>query len=112
MVYKIGTLEQLEEVKKKLPREIYIEIYGIVDTLDREYGADRNIDKSDGGYVVYADNQDEIKDAIKSMHLHKKMPELFDVIGDDSYINTFYLKDNEYGINFIAPRELKNGSKI
>ena len=106
MFYKIGTLKDLEEIKEKLPSDVYYEIYAIVATLDREYGEDRNVDNSDGGFVVYADSQDEIKEAIKIMHLNKKMPELIDVIC--GYLNTFYLKNNEYGINFIAPRESKN----
>ena len=106
MIYKIGTLKQLETVKKNIPSDIYNKIYEIVAMLDREYGADRNVEDNDGGYVVYADSQDEIKQAIKLMRLNKKVPELVDVIG--GYINKFYLKNNEYGINFIYPRESKN----
>ena len=103
MYIKIGTLKQLAEVKSKIPNEIYDKIYSIVSMLDDLYDADRNVDNSDGGFVVYADSQDGIQEAVKVMHLNKKVPELTDVIG--SYTNTLYLKNNEYGINFIAPRE-------
>jgi hypothetical protein len=101
MVYKIGTLKQFEEVKENIPSAVYNAIYSIVATLDREYGEHRNVDESDGGFVVYADSQDEIKDVIKVMHLNKKVPELMDDIGD--YLNVLYLKNNEYGINFFCP---------
>jgi type III secretion system FlhB-like substrate exporter len=51
MTYKIGTLKELEEVKEKIPADIYNKIHEIVSMLDREYGADRNVEENDGGYV-------------------------------------------------------------
>jgi len=106
MTYKIYTLKQLEEIADHIPIYIYNVIHNIVAMLDYEYGENRNVDEADGGFVVYADSQNEIDEAVKAMHLNKKIPELVDVIA--GYTNTLYLKNNEYGINFIAPRELAN----
>ena len=106
MVYKISTLKELEAVAEHIPICVYNKIHAIIAMLEHEYGADRNVDESDGGFVVYADSQTELDEAVTVMHLSKKIPELVDVIG--GYINKFYLKNNEYGINFIAPREVKN----
>jgi len=110
MYYKLGTIKDLEAVKDKIPTEVYDKIHEILSTLDNEYGANRNIDENDGGFVVYSDSQDGIDEALKITHLDKKMPELVDVIG--GYINSFFLKNNEYGINFIAPREPKSKNKF
>ena len=110
MYYKLGTIKELEEIKDKIPEEVYTKIHDILMTLDNEYGADRNIDESDGGFVVYSDNQDGIDEAIKVMHLDKKMPELVDSIG--GYLNALYLRHNEYGVNFITPRDSKSKNKF
>ena len=101
MYYKIGTLAELEKVKEKIPYDIYSKIYNIVSMLDSLYGEDRNVDESDGGYVVYADSQDEIQEAIKVLHFDKKVPELIEDM--QGYTNTLYLENNEYGVNFVAP---------
>ena len=110
MFYKITTLTELEEIKEKLPDEVYGKIHDIIATLDREYGEKRTIDTSDGGYVVYADSREEIDEAIKVMCFEKKTPELVDIIG--GYLNTLYLRHNEFGVNFIAPRKSKLKNKF
>ena len=110
MYYKLGTVKQLEAVKDSIPAEVYEKIYDIISTLDSEYGANRNVDENDGGFVVYSDSQNGIDEAIKVMKLDKKMPELVDSIG--GYLNALYLRHNEYGINFIAPRESKSKDKF
>ena len=106
MYHKIGTIKQLEEIKEKISLDVYDKIYDIISVLDREYGADRNFEDNDGGFVIYADSQDEIDEVRNIMHLNKKVPELVDVIGGCT--NVLYLKNNEFGINFIAPRKSKN----
>ena len=104
MIYKFTTIKELEKSGENIPIHPYNVIYNILAMLEYEYGADRNeICESDGGMVVYADSQEELAEAIKELHFDKKTPELVDDI--DGYINTLYLRHNEYGVNFIAPRE-------
>jgi len=101
MYYKIATLKQLEEVGEPIPLHPYHIIHKIVVMLDYEYGADRDVDEDDGGYVVYADSKDEIDEAVKVMGLANKVPEMIEDL--QGYTNTLYLKNNEYAVNFIAP---------
>ena len=111
MIYKFTTLKELEENGENIPIHPYNEIYKILEMLDYEYGADRDeICESDGGMVVYADSQEELDEAIKDLHFDKKTPELVDDIG--GYLNTLYLRHNEFGVNFIAPREPHTQNKF
>ena len=104
MIYKFTTIKELEKIGEHIPIHPYNVIYKILAMLEYEYGADRDeICESDGGMVVYADSQSELDEAIKQLHFDKKPPELVDDIG--GYLNALYLRHNEYGVNFIAPRE-------
>jgi antitoxin component HigA of HigAB toxin-antitoxin module len=109
MFYQINTVKELDEIKNKISDEVYDKIFEIISMLDRLYGENRTVD-NDGGFVVFANSQEELEEAIENLHFAKKEPELVDVIG--GYLNTLYLRDNEFGVNFIAPRKSKSKNKF
>ena len=108
MVYKIISIKNLEEIKDKLPGDAYEKIYDIISVLDREYGEHRTVE-NDGGLVIYADTEEELEEAVKNLHFSRKTPELIDAFG--GYVNKLYLRDNETGFNFIAPKKSKSKNK-
>lgn len=63
MVYKIGTTADLAKLPS-MDQRTYRLLSILARVLTSEYGADRDVEASDGGYVLYADpgtNPEEIK---------------------------------------------------
>ena len=53
MVYKLGNLKDLESLPP-MDKVTYSTLFEFTSVLTNEYGADRNIDQDDGGFVLYA----------------------------------------------------------
>lgn len=113
---KIGTVEEIKSsnLKKKIPKEVFQEVLKIITMLDDVYGSDRDVDKNDGGFVVIAENVQDIE-AISHQYvaLNSGLHQAVDVVKckDGLYINAFFICNNEFGINVfmstsIAPNEL------
>lgn len=49
---KLYKKEQLEELKERYSKEMLQEAKEIITLLDDNYGADRDVDKNLGGYIV------------------------------------------------------------
>lgn len=109
MLYKFGTEGELEAIKGKIPKELYQTALKIVKTIDEHYGASRDIDNSDGGYLLILENVQDIEQAVKwhirldgGNHEHIN---LVKCAGGD-YINALYVLNNEYGVNVFLPKEI------
>ena len=78
--------------------------------LTAEYGEDRNIDTSDGGYILYA-TPGTSNEEIKAYFDHSKYTvEYVDVFGE--VCSALYLLSNDYGVVIVisvadAPMEIK-----
>lgn len=118
---KVGTVRQLgqEEQLYALPEEVRREVQTLVQVLDDLYGADRDIDRADGGYVLIALSKADVGLINDScVILDEGLEETVDLIktkGGD-YLNILYLRNNEFGINVvmpldIAPAELKRATQ-
>ena len=53
MVYKLGNLKDLESLPP-MDEVTYSTLFEFTSVLTNEYGADRDINNDDGGYVLYA----------------------------------------------------------
>ena len=105
MIYKVGTVEQIEKIKKHIPKEVYTKIYDIVAVLDREYGANRNIELNDGGFVIFADGETAIEEIEKIACVDITVAEWIDPVGTE-YLNACCLKNNDFCVDFIFPKKL------
>ena len=54
MVYKLGNVKDIEKVPA-IEGDTYKALYKYLNILESEYGKDRDLDKDDGGYVLYAE---------------------------------------------------------
>ncbi len=112
MVYKIGNIRDTaflpsidEEVKNIICQQVRI--------LSNEYGEYRNVDKDDGGYVIYAEKGTSTE-AIKAIFDYSKpVPEQVDVIptANGKLYSVLYLLNNEYSVTVImseadVPKEI------
>jgi len=80
---KIYKKDQLEEVKQKYPKEVLKEAEEIIVLLDDNYGANREVDKDLGGYIVILESKEDGAE-IKANSIKGLLPEYTDIIkGDD-----------------------------
>ena len=109
MLYKFGTEKEIQSIKGKTNDTIYQTALKIVQSLDENYGASRDVDESEGGYVLLLENVQDFKEATgwhirldKDTHEHVNLVKCED--GD--YINVFYLMNNEFGVNVFLPKDI------
>ena len=81
----------------------------IVTMLDETYGAGRDVDNSDGGFVIIAENiQDISLFGQRYMKLDSNRHEAVDILKGEKgqYVNVLLLCNNEFGINIFMPIEI------
>ena len=109
MIFKFGIQKELEATAKgRIPDALYQSALNIVKALE-VYGADRNADEDDGGYVLILQNVQDIKEAAdwhirldEGNHEHVNLVKCED--GD--YINALFLMNNEFGVNVFLPKDI------
>ena len=100
MVYKLGKVEDMN----KLPiieSTLHEYIKYLLLVLDTEYGTDRDIDISDGGYVVFVTgntSDDEITEVFDFKNHSVEYVEI-----GETYSTAVYLLNNEYTVMLIMP---------
>lgn len=115
MQIKIWTANQIHMVRKmvidgKIPEIVADEVSRVVSILDEYYGAERNVESDDGGYLlVYTDcieDEREIQRFLDKYHVRLDDMELDDTLctGDGiTWKSVLYLVTNDYGITLIYP---------
>jgi hypothetical protein len=106
---KAGTVKELAQFEGTIDRRIYGAALRIVTMLDETYGADRDVDNSDGGFVVVVENvQDMSFIAQRYVGLDDNRHEAVDVVKCEAgvYINALFLCNNEFGINVFMPMDI------
>ena len=106
MVYKIGNIRDVAFLPLK-DEEVRRVIYKQVRILSDEYGEYRDVDKDDGGYVVYIEPGTDIQNVKKYFDYSQATPEQVGVIATSTckLYSALYLINNEYGITVIAHEE-------
>ena len=105
-MYNIGTRRDAEVIRGKVSDEVYREIFHIADILESVYGKDRDIDKDDGGFILVAEDREDLKHfSSRYIDLKKGLHEVSQAIpsSEGVYLNLLFLCNNEYGINLFAP---------
>lgn len=111
MVYKLGNVTDLESLPA-MDKITYGVLWEFTNVLTNEYGADRDVDNDDGGYVLYATPGTKAEE-VKAM---------FDYSATIEYVNrtlqaeppicsALYLLNNDYAVVIVmsiadAPKEI------
>jgi len=105
MIFKIGTEKELEAVKHKLSQKLVIEIGRAVAILGHEYGADRDVDDDDGGFIVVVETVEDIEKICSTyVDMNRIQPEEVNILySEKQYLSALYLKNNEFGISVVIP---------
>ena len=112
MVYKIGNIRDMAFLPLQ-DDEVRQVIYQQARILSDEYGEYRDVDKDDGGYILYVKPGTSPQDIKNSFDYSKATPEQVDVIETSTckLYSALYLPNNEYSITIImhesdAPKEI------
>ena len=110
MVYKFGNIADVATIPfaHEKAREICAQYARV---LTAEYGEDRNLNQSDGGFILYAMPGTKSEEIKAYFDYTKYTLEYVDVFGE--VCSALYLLSNEYGVVIVmsvadAPTEIKN----
>jgi len=90
------------------PKELVSVITEIIEILDGNYGANRNVDKDLGGYIVILESKEDVVE-IKANTIKGLLPEYTDIIKSDDgidYYSSLFLLSDDYSIVVFSTKEL------
>jgi hypothetical protein len=108
-MFKVGTVEELEslELGGKIPEEVYLEALRVVSYLDEYFGAERDVDFDNGGYVAIALDEEDLNHfAQNCAELESPTLEYAEIIPAEKepYLNVFFLvSEHESGVTLFVP---------
>lgn len=110
MIYKIGNIADM----KKLPEmnnDVFLVIHSYASVLTKVYGADRDIDLDDGGYILCVERYSNKSELKEYFDYTQHTIEYFDFL-DDNYVSVTYLLNNEFAVTLVMaiddlPKEIE-----
>ena len=112
MIYKIGNIRDMAFLPLQ-DDEVRQVIYQHARILSDEYGEYRDVDKDDGGYILYVKPGTSPQDIKNSFDYSKATPEQVDVVETSTckLFSALYMLNNEYSITLImhegdVPKEI------
>ena len=110
MIFKFGTRKAFQLHKEEMPDEVFSHLRYSIDLLDENYGADRDIDHDDGGFVLLFTHAEDLAHirSTTSIDFACHTPEWADRINTaiEDYAAALYLISNDFGIILTAPVHL------
>ena len=112
MIHKLGHLRDLDDIVVE-DEAILKDLTEFLSVLDNEYGEDRDVDNSDGGYVLYCEAGTSL-DELEAVFNYKAV---FDWSGNIKskipYCSTMFFLNNETAVVIVmsiedAPENIKN----
>ena len=98
----------LKNQLKGYPIEVISNVLDVINVLGENYGANRDIEKDLGGYIVIAENIVDIE-ILKQDKLQCLVPEYTDVIevmNGENYTSSLYLLSSDFSIVVVCTEEL------
>lgn len=109
MIIKIGTVAETTNIFSNIPKEVAYEALNICTNLDKYYGADRDIDYDDGGYVIVLTDITDTNSLTDNYNIDLS-EDVFEyaeeILCDPPYINILYLKNNDFAVTLLIPKSL------
>ena len=104
MVYKLGTAEDMSRLASvSVPATVRRALMEDLTILDREYGAGRNIDHSDGGFLLYCTPGTKPKEVKTFFDPGKHIPEWAEPVRDEpAYTVALYLLANDFAVELVV----------
>ena len=110
MIFKFGTRKAFQHHRAEMPEEVFSHLRYSIDLLDENYGANRDIDHDDGGFVLLFTHTEDFAQVRSSTGIDFAChsPEWVDRINTaiEDYAAALYLISNDFGIILSAPVHL------
>lgn len=108
MVYKLGNIEDVLAIPS-LDEVAKVKLLEYANILSTEYGAERDIDKNLGGYILYATEGTDAEEVKDIFDYSDKTAEYVDIYGN--ICTAVYILSSDYGVVIImsladAPAEI------
>ena len=98
MVYKLGRISDLAILPSIDPIALNM-ISEFVKILSFEYGENRNIDHSDGGFLLFATESSDLEELKSYFDYSRSIPEYVNRSGD--YCCAMYLLNNDFAVTVV-----------
>ncbi len=110
MILKFGTRNALQLHKEEMPSEVFEHLRYSINLLDENYGANRDIDHDDGGFVLLFTQAEDLAQIRSTTNIDftYHTPEWVDRINTvtENYAAALFLISNDFGIILAAPVQL------
>ena len=100
MVYKLGNTRDME-LLPNMSDSIWQVIYDAVSILSEIYGADRDVDNNDGGYVLYMEPGSTVRELDEYFDYTERQVEYVTLYKELALISALYILNNEYTVTII-----------
>ncbi len=98
MIYKIGSVPDMDSIVFENDTEKQV-VYHYANILTTEYGADRNVDKDDGGYILYAPSGTKASEIKTFFKYDENIAEFVDI--QDGICSAVYILSSDYGVVLV-----------
>ena len=110
MIYKIGNIKDLEDIPS-MDETAKAILYHHAKVLEEQYGENRDLDLSDGGYVLYASPNTTSEELLDCFDYHRNIPESVERYKDICVAT--YVTNNDYCVVIVMsldsiPAEIAN----
>ena len=99
MVYKLGNVSDLEKLMIA-DETTYNVLHELTSVLTNEYGADRNVNEDDGGYVLFATLGTKPEEIKAFFDYTANLVEFVDV--QDDVCSALFILSSDYGVVIIT----------
>lgn len=104
MVYKLGHLKDIDRLPFKLSGKLLDDLFEFLIVLDNEYGTDRDIDRDDGGYVLFCTLDTSEAEVREMFNYFNYTPEWIDEIAHQpTYCSALFMLREDYAVVLLAP---------
>lgn len=105
-MYQLGTVAEFNSLTLPIPDEVKHEVSAIATMLDENFGASRDVQNDEGGFIFIALSDEDLA-CFKDKYTELNSPLLEYVLAikatKGNYLNAFYLYGYDYGISLFMP---------
>ena len=106
MVYKLGHEAEISSLPFRVSGKLYDNLLEFLIVLDNEYGTDRDVERDDGGYVLFCTPGTTDSEIQRYFTFLGLIPEwVIDIPHQPEYCASLYLLREEYAVVIIQPKK-------
>ena len=105
MVYKLGHEAEIGSLPFLITGKLYDNLFEFLIVLDNEYGTDRDVERDDGGYVLFCTPGTTDSEIQRYFAFSGLVPDCVNSISHDpEYCASVYFLRDDYAVVPIQPR--------